>query len=378
MSVTAGGFFAELPAFRGFEGVLDDASYRPVPDAWSLGVADVEGSTAAIGEGRYKDVNLAGAAVICAVANAVGDQGLPFAFGGDGAVLALSAEDAGRAEPALGRVRRWVREELGLGLRAGLVPVTAVRAAGRDVRLARHGVGEVAYAMFSGGGARWAEERLKAGEYGVPEAPPGGAPDLSGLSCRWTPVRSRNGVVLSLIVEPAAQADPAAFRALVGELLEILRHEDAEGHPLPSTAPPVAWPPQGLELERRARNPGSRRGRARILFEAGVARASDALARPVGGFDARLHRADVAHNSDFRKFDDGLKLTVDVTPAAADRLEALLAEGAARGVCRCGAHRQDEALLTCIIPSFREREHVHFIDGAAGGYALAAAAMKRA
>ena len=32
--------------------------------------------------------------------------------------------------------------------------------------------------------------------------------------------------------------------------------------------------------------------------------------------------------------------------------------------------------MTCIIPSFRERDHVHFIDGAAGGYAMAATQLK--
>ena len=32
--------------------------------------------------------------------------------------------------------------------------------------------------------------------------------------------------------------------------------------------------------------------------------------------------------------------------------------------------------MTCIVPSHRERNHVHFVDGAAGGYAMAAAMLK--
>jgi hypothetical protein len=32
--------------------------------------------------------------------------------------------------------------------------------------------------------------------------------------------------------------------------------------------------------------------------------------------------------------------------------------------------------VTCITPSVYERNHVHFVDGAAGGYALAAARLK--
>ena len=41
-----------------------------VPDSWSVVVADVKGSTEAVRMGRYRDVNLAGAACIAAVRNA--------------------------------------------------------------------------------------------------------------------------------------------------------------------------------------------------------------------------------------------------------------------------------------------------------------------
>ena len=32
--------------------------------------------------------------------------------------------------------------------------------------------------------------------------------------------------------------------------------------------------------------------------------------------------------------------------------------------------------MTCIVPSIAESNHVHFVDGAAGGYALAARRLK--
>ena len=33
--------------------------------------------------------------------------------------------------------------------------------------------------------------------------------------------------------------------------------------------------------------------------------------------------------------------------------------------------------MTCLVPSAVESEHMHFVDGAAGGYARAAALMQR-
>ena len=79
---------------------------------------------------------------------------------------------------------------------------------------------------------------------------------------------------------------------------------------------------------------------------------------------------------DFRKFDDGLKMTIDIDPVRLARIEALLEDATARGVCQFGLHRQSSALVTCIVPSLMSGDHMHFIDGASGGYAQAASQMK--
>jgi hypothetical protein len=48
------------------------------------------------------------------------------------------------------------------------------------------------------------------------------------------------------------------------------------------------------------------------------------------------------------------------------------------GVCLAGTHRQKSAHLTCYVPSNIRSDHVHFVDGAGGGYAAAAAKLKAA
>ena len=104
MTDTPDGFYAGLPVFRDFTHVMDPALFRPLPDDWVVGAADVVQSTKAIAENRYKAVNMAGAAVIVAVTNALGDREFPFVFGGDGASFAVPGADAGRW-----RARRWPR-----------------------------------------------------------------------------------------------------------------------------------------------------------------------------------------------------------------------------------------------------------------------------
>ncbi|MDX1732532.1 MAG: DUF3095 family protein, partial [Aurantimonas coralicida] len=95
--------------------------------------------------------------------------------------------------------------------------------------------------------------------------------------------------------------------------------------------------------------------------------------RRVGGFDPARYRSELARNSDFRKFDDGLRMTLDCTAAVADRIEARLRDARAAGLAQTGTHRQSAALMTCFVPSASRSDHVHFVDGAAGGYAAAAA-----
>lgn len=82
-------------------------------------------------------------------------------------------------------------------------------------------------------------------------------------------------------------------------------------------------------------------------------------------------------NTDFRKFDDGLKLTVDCDRETSGVLESLLERAHRDGTCFYGLHRQPDALMTCLVPSPFRDDHMHFVDGAGGGYVEAATRLKK-
>jgi hypothetical protein len=371
-------FFSTLPVFTAFEGVADAHNYRPLPVDWWLASADIVESTSAIEAGRYKAVNMAGASVISAVLNAVGHFDLPFVFGGDGALVALPPSALPAASMALASVQLYVREELDLDLRAALVPVSDIRAAGLDVRLARFKVSDdVSYAMFAGGGGAWAEEQMKSGRYLVEPAPEGARPDLTGLSCRWNPIASRHGAIVSIIAVPTPGVEAHRFEMLVADIVALASGEEREGHPVPAEGPSLGLSREGLETEvRTVEKDGRLRQRGRILLQAALTYGLAKLGLTLGRFDPKIYRQDVARNSDFRKFDDGLKMTIDIELGRLASIEARLERAAEDGVCRYGLHRQNEALMTCIVPTALSRDHMHFIDGANGGYAMAASKLK--
>jgi hypothetical protein len=373
-------FYSSIPVFRGFASLMDPTLYSPLPDDWIVGVADIVESTKAIAEARYKAVNMAGAAVIAAVTNALDGREFPFVFGGDGASFAVSPDDLERARDALAATATWVRDDLNLVMRIALVPVAAVRAQGRDVRVARFGPSpNLSYAMFSGGGLGWAEAAMKRGDFAVPGAPSGTQPDLTGLSCRFEEIPSARGLILSVLVVPARDADPAAFRKLIEDIVALVERSPDAGRPVPPGGPPLRWPPAGVEFEARAAHGGPLLKRrafvlANTLFSYVIMR----FGISVGGFVPKIYLQQLVENSDFRKYDDGLRMILDCTPELESALTQRLAEAASAGVARYGLHGQDAAMMTCFTPSALRSDHVHFIDGARGGYASAATALKAA
>lgn len=374
----AKGYLDSLPVFSQFEGVADGGNYRALPDGWALAAADIVSSTAAIASGRYKAVNMAGASVISAILNGLGQRDLPFVFGGDGAFVAVPPGAIDRTRQALAAVKTWTAEELELDLRAAVVPIEAIRAAGLDVRIARFEVGpEVSYAMFTGGGTSWAEAEMKAGRFGIDAAPAGTRPDLTGLSCRWNPIAASRGEIVSIIVVPGETGNDENFRRLVSDVI-ALAGDDRGGHPVPAAGPEYGLLTKGMDYEARAAAPAGKRlgPRLRIMMEVAVSYLFFKLGRTIAGFDPAKYRSEVARNSDFRKFDDGLKMTVDVDAGRLRRIEQRLEAAAAAGHCRYGLHRQESALMTCFVPSPLAHDHIHFIDGAAGGYAVAAQNLK--
>ena len=372
-------FYDGLAVTANFDRLTEPSHYDPVPDDWFVGTADIVNSTGEIANGRYKTVNMVGAAVISAMANAIGTNVFPYVFGGDGASFALHAAQRDIAERTLADLRRWAAEKFDIQLRAAIAPLADVRAAGVDVRIARFAASSGAdYAMFAGGGLAWVDEQMKAEQMAVPLGAPGAEPDLTGLSCRWTNVQSEQGEILSLVILPAAGASERDFADIAQRVVEAIGGLARAGHPVPVAGPRVGWSSPGLNLEAH-----SLRGSTPVwLFKCGLVFKtlfSWTLFKTnlnVGSFDPVHYKRMISSNADYRKFDDGLKMTLDCDQVTRARIEAILAKAEARGKVRFGLFAQSEAMVTCFVPSAMQDDHVHFIDGAAGGYAQAAAQLK--
>ncbi len=79
--LTTSQFVEKLPVLKTFYDALPQENYVAIPDDWLVAVTDVVQSRAAIEQGKFKAVNMAGVAMITGIMNALGHQKMPYIFG---------------------------------------------------------------------------------------------------------------------------------------------------------------------------------------------------------------------------------------------------------------------------------------------------------
>ncbi len=377
------GFYADLPPLDQFLDLANPRNYVDAPTDWYVLITDVVSSTEAIARGRYKEVNILGASSIMAVLNAVAPLEVPFVFGGDGALLLVPPSGLGAARNALLGIRALAQESFQLDLRVGVVPLTAIAPAS-PVRVAKFRLSPTyCQASFMGGGLTQATELVKNNAiYRLDVPGDRAAPNLTGLECRWQDIPSPQGHTLSLIVA-ALPSGGYINEYLYGEVLEIIHGIYGEGesyHPVAPSKLKLSINPGRLRAEAKARAKSSQWGDralyvAQAYLESMLGLGLMELNLTGGGVAWGRYKAEVRAASDYQKIDDLLRMVIAGSPAQTDQLVTYLDGRLAQGHLVYGLHVSDRALMTCLIMDRRDR-HFHLVDGADGGYALAAQQLK--
>lgn len=376
-------FYTDLPAVRPFLAVVNPEVYADAPGDWYVMVTDVTNSTEAIASGRYREVNLLGASSIIAVLNALQPLDVPFVFGGDGASFLIPPDVFAETRDALLGVRELADQLFGLDLRVGGVPVSTVTAS-VPLRVARLQVSASYFqASFLGGGISYAAELVKGDRaYRLDGLPQKAAADLRGLECRWQEVPSRYGHTLSLLVAAMPDgrlSEEKIYRDVLQAVQQI--YGSMEGyHPISPETLRLAFHPRKLMPEIKARSPSARFwGRffhfLQLVVENLLGIVFMSLRLTVGGVNWGTYKQEVCAASDYQKIDDILRMVISGRPAQTAALQAYLEQESQAGRLAYGLHVSDRALLTCLIVD-RCRHHLHLVDGADGGYTLAAKDLK--
>lgn len=370
-------FYQELASFSDFRSITDDQHFTLAPDDWMVVITDVKGSTEAIEDGRYKDVNTIGAASISVVQELLKCD-FPYVFGGDGATLLVPPDSIEPVLDRLASLERLSREKFGLGLRVGSISVKEVHESGSRIEVAKHelAAGKCA-AVFSGGGLGVAERRIKGEEEKYCRMPgKSNDIDLTGLSCRWNPLPNRRGLVMSILVLARTQPEKRIYDEFLEHFGELFEGAIDQANPVNTDEAQYRTVRECLANETRFHSRRSTWGFFKRFCEIVFAVLIFKHGFPAMIFNAKKYKASMRLHSDHRKFDDMLRMIVDCSQQQARSIHRYLEKRYLKGDAFYGIHRSQSALMTCYVQDVKDGEHIHFIDGGDGGYAMAAKQLK--
>jgi hypothetical protein len=367
-------FYSNLKIYSGTQVWLDNQSYVCFDPSWYLVSLDIKGSTKAIEAGKYKDVNMLGAASIVAFLNEI-DTEIPFVFGGDGASILVPPSYYDKALDLMIQCQCLAHQRFNMELRADIILVQDILDAGYEVNVLKQRVDEYyAQAIFNGGGLSYAETLLKSKSTRPKDLSLNITLDLGGLECRWEDIKNELGYTLSILIDAK---DNTIYKEVFRQI-EIYFGKKTKRNPVNDSNLHLTFSLKKLAVEAKTKTSTKIEfvkrlttmilenllGKILIYFKVGSEKLS------WGNYKELVSRT-----TDSEKFEDMMKLTLASSKDAYSGFNTYLENAHKRGELNYGVHVADAALMTCLVFE-RHGAQVHFVDASNGGYAMAAKALK--
>jgi len=357
--------------------------FREVPPDWFVIISDVKNSTEAVNAGRHNDVNLVAAGSLVVALNIAKAKNIqiPFFFGGDGGTLLVPEQLLNEILIGLSLHNVNSIKNFDLELHIGSRQVKDILAEGHFIRLAKVEFGKgLNKAIVVGDGLKVAEQFIKQSsqdenykEESVDEL------NLTGLECRWDrikPPSEENEIVCYLIetVDPLNQLE--VYRNV------LLKMDEIYGS-IENRSP--------LSLDRLKLLLNFRKIRKEMLAKYGRWKTNyftiSFLKTIIGKFffrfnlnfqnlSGREYLSQLISNADTLVIDGRINTIISGKMDKRIKLLNFLSEQEKNGSLVYGYHISKESVMTCYIEN-RNAKHIHFVDGADGGYTEAAKKLKQ-
>ena len=370
-------FYSQLPANEiALSELLEEAHlFYKVPESWHVLMTDIKNSTQAIARGMHETINLLATGSIIAVLNIAFRHKvtIPFFFGGDGATLIVPPDILEPAIKALQVHQQNSRLNFDIEMRVGQLPVKNIYLEGHNLVISKLRTSRLfSIPVLLGDGLAYAEKIIKGSKYKLEDKGKGEL-DLSGMQCRWDkikPPQNYDEVVSLLVVAGEGVSQAEAFKKVVDKLDEIYGN--------PERRQPISIPMLKLKasvekigLEMKTRFAGSRP--VYLIFN---------LVKTMLGFlyfktkKGKQYLQELVALSDTLVIDGKINTVIAGTAIQRKLLEAELKKLEQQRIILYGLFVSKESVMSCYVRNLNE-EHIHFVDGAGGGYTMAAGMLKQ-
>ncbi|MDZ4810649.1 MAG: DUF3095 domain-containing protein [Bacteroidota bacterium] len=372
-------FYTRLPVnqISLSELLMEEHLFFTVPDNWHVLITDVKKSTLAVANGLHETVNLVATGSIVAVLNIAYKENLtvPFFFGGDGATFIVPPSILDAVTKALLLHQQSTEKNFNIMLRVGHVPVSAIYADNHLLSISKLKTSTLfSIPVLLGDGLSYAEKIIKGEDYML--ASPSMAEeelDLSGMQCRWDkikPPENYDEVVSLLVIAQDGVNQTEAFKKVIDHLDKI--------YGVPEKRSPIST--SRLKLKGTLKKIGTEM-RVRLGGYKPLYLIKTWFTTMLGTLyfrtkTGKTYLSQLVDMSDTLVIDGRINTVISGTSKQREQLEAALNDLEQTGFIKYGLFVSKESVMSCYVRSM-DQQHIHFVDGAEGGYTNAASVLKK-
>ncbi len=350
--------------------------FQQVPADWHVIITDIKQSTAAVSNGLHENVNLVATGSIVSVLNIAFKDNIavPFFFGGDGATFIVPAALMGKVMPALLLYKARTLNNFNLELRIGQVAVKDIYQHGSRLSICKFGFSEIfPIPIVLGDGLQYAEAVIKGDEYLLSDAAPTEEElDLNGMQCRWDripPPADKEEVVTLLVVARDGQEQHIIFSMIMQQIDEL--------YGSPNKRQPISVAMLSLKTTFNRLGKEMRAGigkikYAELFYQWFISLLGTLYFKTQKG---KEYLSSLVAMSDTLVIDGKINTVISGTATQRANLQAALDEMEKNGKIFYGIHVSNSSIMSCYVRDMKDG-HIHFVDGAEGGYTHAAGILK--
>jgi hypothetical protein len=372
-------FYANLPVNKIplYQLLVDNQLFKEVPIDWCVIITDIKNSTSAVNSGLHENVNLIATGSIVTVLNIAfkANISVPFFFGGDGATFIVPPRIVDDVMKSLLKYRDNTLQNFNLDLRAGIVAVDEIYKKGHTLKISRFSSSETfSIPIILGDGLAYAEQIIKGEDYLLSgHNTASDEIDLSGMQCRWDkiePPENSEEVVTLIVIAQNCEKQAGVFSKVIHHLDQV--YGSAEKRQPISVSKLIfrtSFNSLGQEMKHRF-------GKIKIfeLIKSWLINIYGYIYfRTQSG---KKYLKQLVEMSDTLVIDGRINTVITGTEKQRLTLQNELNKLEKGDEILYALYVSGESIMSCYVRDL-EDDHIHFVDGAEGGYTQAAGILKQ-
>jgi len=358
--------------------VANKSLFSKVPEDWYAIAADIKNSTKAINNGNHNQVNLVATGSVIAILNLAYSKNIsiPFFFGGDGATMLIPEELLESSMAALNQHRLNTLQNFGFELKIGSISIKEIYENGVFLEISKAQISDVLnIPVVLGNGLQYAESKIKAdfstveNENKLPNIL-----NLDGMECKWDKISppESNQEVVSLIIIACKDEDPSKIFS------EVLKNIDAIYGAL-HRRKPISVKRLKLKASLKKLNDEMR---TKLGKYDGIYLLKNWLTTTFGKYylknstNGKNYLQKLVELTDTLTIDGRINTVITGTTQQRESLKSYLDHLEKKGQIKYGLHVSAQSVMSCYVRDMKKDDHIHFVDGAGGGYTKAANQLK--